>query len=114
MKPIKLIICCGAVLSLLITGCATTAPTSSPASGALVGNADAQAGNDATRPAQAMMLGGAETLTTTRGTFNLDSRGMPDNEAIREAFLELDYQNAVQSYLWAYLTCPRFQYQCLC
>ena len=42
------------------------------------------------------------TITTTRGTYTLDSRGMPDNETIGEVFNELDYQNAVQSYLWAY------------
>ena len=42
------------------------------------------------------------TLTTTQGTYILDSKGMPDNETIKEIFNELDYQNAVQSYLWAY------------
>ncbi len=40
-------------------------------------------------------------VVTSRGSFPLDERGMPEKETMTALFDEMDYQGAVQAYLWA-------------
>ena len=44
----------------------------------------------------------ATEIQTSQGAFPLDERGMPKPETIQALFDELDYQSAVQTYLWAF------------
>ncbi len=39
-------------------------------------------------------------VVTSQGAFPLDGRGLPGQETILALFDELDYQGAVQAYLW--------------
>ena len=40
-------------------------------------------------------------VVTTQGSFPLTERGLPEQKTIPALFDELDYQGAVQAYLWA-------------
>ena len=40
-------------------------------------------------------------VATSKGLFPLDDKGLPKQETIPELFDEMDYQGAVQAYLWA-------------
>ena len=42
----------------------------------------------------------ATEVHTSQGVFPLDERGMPKPETIHALYDELDYQSAVQTYLW--------------
>jgi hypothetical protein len=45
--------------------------------------------------------GSPKQVATSQGTFPLDDRGLPEKETISALFNEMDYQGAVQAYLWA-------------
>jgi hypothetical protein len=40
-------------------------------------------------------------VATSQGLFPLDERGLPEQKTITALFDEMDYQGAVQAYLWA-------------
>ena len=42
-----------------------------------------------------------DSVQTRSGTLNFE-RGYPTEETVRKVFDEIDYQRAVQAYLWAY------------
>jgi len=43
----------------------------------------------------------SKEVVTTQGSFPLTERGLPEQKTIPALFDELDYQGAVQAYLWA-------------
>ena len=42
-----------------------------------------------------------QKVVTSKGKFPLDANGAPEKETIQALFDEMDYQRAVQTYLWA-------------
>ena len=42
-----------------------------------------------------------DKVSTFQGSFPLDERGAPEPETIQALYDEMDYQRAVQAYLWA-------------
>ncbi len=80
MKPIKHILSCCAALSLLVAGCATTEHADSGNSMAETKNVSAQ-----------------EYLANS---IKLEA-GQPAKDQIQELYDEMDFQRAVQAYIWA-------------
>jgi hypothetical protein len=48
-----------------------------------------------------IMLAESKNVVTTQGSFPLTANGLPEQKTIPAVFDELDYQGAVQAYLWA-------------
>ena len=52
-------------------------------------------------PSVALAAEEPKEVVTTQGSFPLTERGLPEQKTIPALFDELDYQGAVQAYLWA-------------
>jgi hypothetical protein len=52
-------------------------------------------------PSVALAAEEPKEVVTTQGSFPLTERGLPEQKTIAALFDELEYQGAVQAYLWA-------------